>query len=258
MTVASNRLALPLIVGVALLCGAYCCDGEGVGQGGGDSTTQPDGEAALDLASKVNDHLQASNCSDARGNCWKEFKALGGDMVLCRIVESAGEPQWTGEGACPYCTYECKLLSGNGMLARCKSLDDGIMNCSAETATPTVLTPSCELGASTICCDGQTDGCGPDGHSVFLCADDGTTWSLADCLDDYGKPLPCMELPETNSGKPVAYCPSCVPGKRECSDDNEIVIECNPWGVGWGIYQTCDSQKKCVMGECSADWQFEK
>jgi len=90
------------------------------------------------------------------------------------------------------------------------------------------------------------------------CTDDATSWNLSPCLDSLGKIRPCLELPESTSGEPMAYCPVCWPAERVCLEDDKTVIECDISGIAWQVYEICESTEKCVNGECSSDWRFEK
>lgn len=255
------RLVFPLLSAGLSFGGMQCTEGR-TNQYGGDLANEAtvarfDGTAG-ENAARGSD--AASEGGGEQGG-WGQFTILGGDKAVCRAIENHDDPLWLGDGPCEYCAYECKLSDGTMQYEKCKFLADlDMMNCSSEAPEPpTIAAPICESTAPTICCDGQTNGCGSDGYSLYLCSGDATSWILTACGDSVGKAMPCMELPGSWSGDAVAYCPVCWPGERDCMEEDDVtVIECNLWGIAWDVYETCDFGKKCFKGVCSAEWGFEK
>jgi hypothetical protein len=92
-------------------------------------------------------------------------------------------------------------------------------------------------GTETFCEPGFVAGC-VDEANLLQCADDGTSFGPSPCPDG----LFCL-LGECGEQR-------CEPGRRDCTEDGDAVLECDADGLRWVEVLDCERGLACVRGDC--------
>ena len=106
-----------------------------------------------------------------------------------------------------------------------------------DTTTDDVPTDTSDSGAETFCEPGFVAGC-VDEANLLLCAEDGASFGPSPCPDG----LFCL-LGECGEQR-------CEPGRRDCTEDGDAVLECDADGLRWVEVLDCERGLACVRGDC--------